>query len=107
MTKTGDSHFAQLELDLIRSMSSNFFPQSYKNVNFTVKWFDNMAKYMTVLAAGYIDLMKAGIPYSYKFSRGQMFAHFCAEPLNCEILLHAFFYKKPFYKKLVLKKPKC
>ena len=60
MAKTGDSHFAQLELDLIRSMSSNFFPQSYKKVNFTVRWFDAMSKYMTILAAGYIDLMKAG-----------------------------------------------
>ena len=60
MAKTGDANFAQLELDLIRSMSSNFFPQSYKKTNFTVKWFDAMSKYMTILAAGYIDLMKAG-----------------------------------------------
>lgn len=60
MSKVQDQIVSKGDISIIKAVYPNFYPQAYKHVNFTVKWTDIMTKYLTVISAGYIDLMSAG-----------------------------------------------
>ena len=60
LEKSQERSFSKSDLDVIRAVWQNFFPQAFNYITFTIKWLDALTKYLTILAAGYIDLMKAG-----------------------------------------------
>lgn len=54
--------FGKADLRYMRAKASKFFPQSRPvNAAWTIKWCNVMWKYLTMLAAAYLDLMHKGI----------------------------------------------
>ena len=45
---------------MLRGLWSHFFPQGFRDVDYSTKWMDVVIKYLTILTAAYIDVMKTG-----------------------------------------------
>ena len=58
MGKAKRNKFTKEDLQEIRAFAPNFFPQQYTAGKYTVRWNLLLSKYLAILSAGYIDMMK-------------------------------------------------